>query len=114
MADEADDVSREDLDDEDAKPLKESIQGDPDKDAIDEPATGSRQEVEETAWMMRRWTSILAISIVGTGLLVLGLMQATGEGLFAPLVDEAWQQWAIYVGLILIAITLFVWGWRKT
>lgn len=83
----------------------------PDEDAIEEPTTSEEQAEREATWMMKEWTTIGTISILVLLVLVLGLMQATGlVDLVAPVADTEIGQWSVFVAIVLITLTIFVWS----
>lgn len=83
----------------------------PDEDAIEEPTTSEEQAEREATWMMKEWTTIGTISILVLLVVVLGLMQATGlVDLVAPVADTEIGQWSVFVAIVLITLTIFVWS----
>lgn len=103
----------DDLDEADAKPMKETLQSTPDREAIDEPTTDSEQQARESAWMVREFTSLIVVVLFGLFLLALVLMQATGlVDFLAPLADTQLGQWAAVAALVVGVVALFLWSRR--
>ena len=83
----------------------------PDEEAIEEPTTSEDQAEQEATWMVKEWTTIGTVSILLLLILVLGLMQVTGVvDLLAPIVDTEIGQWAVFLGLALIVLVIFIWS----
>ena len=76
------------------------------------PAHSAEEEAEEASFMAKHWLRIGVISILGTLLLALALLQATGlVDIMSPFVETEGGQWLVFAVLALLVIAIGLWSW---
>lgn len=77
------------------------------------PSTTESEQREEGEVVAKGFIRVAAVSIAGTLLIVIGLLQATGLGNLFPFGQEWTVEWLVFVLFGVILVSLVLWSWKS-
>ncbi len=85
---------------------------DQDQAPTEQPARSAEEEAEQGSFMAKHWLRIAVVSILGTLLFAVALLQATGlVDFMSPVVETEGGQWLVIGVLALAVVAIGLWSW---